>query len=76
MRLTGMGAHHGRRIAALKGVIPLEQFPLLFDEFRARRFKLWSTGHVDGFGAAEFHCRWDGRANTLTLIRETYWNAQ
>jgi uncharacterized coiled-coil protein SlyX len=47
------------------------QFPPLFDEFRAKCFKLLWRGSRDGFTAQEFHRRCDGRANTLTLIADT-----
>jgi hypothetical protein len=46
-------------------------FPLLFEEFRAKRFNLLWRGSRDGFTAQEFHLRCDGRANTLTLISDT-----
>jgi hypothetical protein len=46
-------------------------FPLLFDEFRAKRFNLLWRGSRDGFTTQEFHLRCDGRANTLTLIADT-----
>jgi hypothetical protein len=49
----------------------IAEFPLLFEEFRRKRFKLRWRGNRDGFGAKEFHRRRDGRANTLTLISDT-----
>jgi hypothetical protein len=49
----------------------VSEFPLLFEEFRAKRFKLLWRGSRDGFGAKKFHHRCDGRANTLTLISNT-----
>jgi hypothetical protein len=45
----------------------VSEFPLLFEEFRAKRFHLLRRGRRDGSGAAEFH----PRANTLTLISDT-----
>jgi hypothetical protein len=48
------------------------QCPPLFEEFRAKRFNLLWRGSRDGFGAKEFHHHCDGRANTLTLIVDTY----
>jgi uncharacterized coiled-coil protein SlyX len=47
------------------------EYPPLFEEFRAKRFKLLWRGSRDGFTAGEFHRRCDGRANTLTLIADT-----
>jgi hypothetical protein len=46
-------------------------FPPLFEEFRRKRFNLLWRGSRDGFTAQEFHLRWDGRANTLTVISDT-----
>jgi hypothetical protein len=59
--------------ARLESLIFVE-YPPLFDEFRAKRFKLLWRGSRDGFGAREFHRRCDGRANTLTLIEDTKGN--
>jgi hypothetical protein len=42
------------------------EFPLLFDEFRAKGFNLLWRGSRDCFSAWEFHRRGSGRANTLT----------
>jgi hypothetical protein len=49
----------------------VSEFPPLFEEFHAKRFNLLWRGSRDGFGAAEFHHRCDGRVNTLTLIQDT-----
>jgi hypothetical protein len=49
-------------------------FPALFAEFREKRFSLLWRGSRDGFGAADFHRRCDGRAPTLTLIQDTAGN--
>jgi hypothetical protein len=45
--------------------------PLLFDEFRGKRFMLLWRGSRDSFGARDFHGRCDGRVNILTLILDT-----
>jgi hypothetical protein len=50
------------------------QFPPLFQEFRAKQWQLLWRGSRDGFGAADFHCRCDGHANTLTFILDTEGN--
>jgi hypothetical protein len=44
------------------------QFQPLFEKLRAKRWALLWRGSRDGFCAAQFHRRCDGRANTLTLI--------
>jgi hypothetical protein len=49
----------------------IAEFPLLFEEFGRKCFKLLWRGSRDGFTAKEFHLRCDGRANTLTLIADT-----
>jgi hypothetical protein len=49
----------------------VKEYPPLFEEFRKKCFKLLWRGSRDGFSAREFHYRCDGRANTLTLIRDT-----
>jgi uncharacterized coiled-coil protein SlyX len=62
-----------RAIAALKAwtgaldLLTVSDFPLLFAEFRGKRFALLWRGSRDGFGAKDFH----GRASTLTLILDT-----
>jgi archaellum component FlaC len=56
--------------SALDSLI-VSEFPPLFKEFHAKRFNLLWRGSRDGFGAAEFHHRCDGRANTQTLIQDT-----
>jgi hypothetical protein len=45
--------------------------PVLFGEFRGKRFTLLWRGSRDGFGAGDFHGRCDDHANTLTLIEDT-----
>jgi hypothetical protein len=56
--------------ARLKSLI-ISDFPSLFEEFRAKRFKrLWRDSR-DGFTAQKCHLRCDGRTNTLTLISDT-----
>jgi hypothetical protein len=40
-------------------------------EFSAKHFRILWRGSRDGFGAAEFHRRCDGHANTLTVIMDT-----
>jgi hypothetical protein len=52
----------------------VSEFSPLFQEFHAKRFNLLWRRSRDGFGAAEFHRRCDGRANTLTLILDTEGN--
>jgi hypothetical protein len=52
----------------------VDEFPQIFEEFRAKSFELLWRGSRDGFGAAEFHCRCDGQANILTLILDTSGN--
>jgi hypothetical protein len=49
----------------------IQEFPALFEEFRTKRWALLWRGSRDSFGAAEFHLRCDGRANTLTIIQDT-----
>jgi hypothetical protein len=49
-------------------------FPWIFAEFGEKRFTLLWRGSRDGFHARDFHRRCDGRANTLTLIRDTKGN--
>jgi hypothetical protein len=49
----------------------VDGFPLLFDEFRRKHFNLLWRGSGDSFTSREFHCRCDGRANTLTVISDT-----
>jgi hypothetical protein len=46
-------------------------FPKLFEDFKKKRFILLWRGSRDGFGAAAFHSRCDGYANTLTMILDT-----
>jgi hypothetical protein len=46
-------------------------FPEIFAEFRGKRFEILWRGSRDGFEAANFHRRCDGRANTLTVILDT-----
>jgi hypothetical protein len=52
----------------------VSKFPPLFEEFRAKRWAVLWRGSRDGFGAAEFHGRCDGRANNLALTRDTVRN--
>jgi hypothetical protein len=49
----------------------VQLFPTLFVEFGRKRFTLLWRGSRDGFGADQFHRRWDGHANTLTQIEDT-----
>jgi phosphopantetheinyl transferase (holo-ACP synthase) len=49
-------------------------FADIFAEFRGKRFSLLWRGSRDGFGAADFHGRCDGHANTLTVILDTNGN--
>jgi hypothetical protein len=49
----------------------VREYPLLFEEFRTKRWVLLWRGSRDGFTAGEFHRRCDGHANTLTLILDT-----
>jgi hypothetical protein len=49
----------------------LNYFPVLFADFASLKFNLLWHGSRDGFGAADFHSRCDGHANTLTLICDT-----
>jgi hypothetical protein len=49
-------------------------FPMIFSEFRGMQFSLLWRGSDDGFGASDFHDRWDGQANTLTVILDTSGN--
>jgi hypothetical protein len=49
----------------------ISEFPAIFAEFRAKRFKLLWRGTRDGFDARDFHGRCDGHANTLTMILDT-----
>jgi hypothetical protein len=49
-------------------------FPLLFEEFRAKRFNLLWRDSSDCFTAQKFYCNCDDRANTLVLTRKTYRN--
>jgi hypothetical protein len=46
-------------------------FPVLFEEFRQKKFTLLWRGSRDGFGTTTFHKRCDGHANTLTVILDT-----
>jgi hypothetical protein len=48
----------------------IADFPALFAEFRGKRFSLLWRGSRNGFDAADFHGRCDGRAPTLTLIQD------
>jgi hypothetical protein len=48
----------------------ISEFPAIFAEFSRKQFKLLWQGSRDGFSASQFHGRWDGHANTLTLILE------
>jgi hypothetical protein len=52
----------------------VSEFPSLLEEFRKKSFNLLWRGSRDGFRAKEFHCRCDGHANTLTLIKDTEGN--
>jgi hypothetical protein len=52
----------------------ISDFPEIFAEFRAKRFKILWRGSRDGFKAKEFHGRCDGHANTLTVILDTKGN--
>jgi hypothetical protein len=52
----------------------VREYPPLFEEFRMKQWLLLWRGSRDGFGAAEFHYRCDGHANTLTLILDTKGN--
>jgi hypothetical protein len=45
--------------------------PTIFPQFRGKRFNLLWRGGRDGFGAADFHGRCDGHANTLSIIQDT-----
>jgi hypothetical protein len=49
----------------------IAEFPLLFDEFRRKCFKLLWRGSRDSFGAEDFHRCCDGRANSLRLTLDT-----
>jgi hypothetical protein len=49
-------------------------FPLLFQDFAAKRFTLLWRGSRDGFRAKDFHERCDGHSNTLTLVTDTNGN--
>jgi hypothetical protein len=51
----------------------VREYPPLFEKFRAKHFNLLWRGSRDGFGA-EFHRRYDGRANTQMLILDTKGN--
>jgi hypothetical protein len=44
--------------------------PVLFAEFRWKRFTLLLRGNRDGFGARDFHGRCDSHSPTLTLIQD------
>jgi hypothetical protein len=46
-------------------------FPVIFKEFREKKFTLLWRGSRDGFGGCAFHRRCDGHANTLTVILDT-----
>jgi hypothetical protein len=52
----------------------LSRRPSPFEIFRGRQFRLLWRGSRDGFGAAEFHKRCDGRPRTLTIVRDTQGN--
>jgi hypothetical protein len=43
--------------------------PFFFGRFHAQHFTLLYRGSRDGFRSHDFHCRCDGRAPTITLIR-------
>jgi hypothetical protein len=49
----------------------ISHFLPLVEALRAKGWVLLWLGNQDGFGAAEFHRRYDSRANTLTLIPDT-----
>jgi hypothetical protein len=55
-------------------VLIVADFPAVFAEFGGKRFSLLWRGSRNGFGAADFHGRCDGRAPTLTLIQDTAGN--
>jgi hypothetical protein len=48
----------------------ISEFPSLFSEFAGRVFRLLYRGSRDGFGAANFHEKCDGHANTLVVIQD------
>jgi hypothetical protein len=52
----------------------VDEYPPLFEKFRPTRWELLWRGNRDGFRAAEFRHRGDGRANRLTLILDTNGN--
>jgi hypothetical protein len=49
----------------------LSGIPPLLAEFRRKRFQLLWRGSRDGFGAADFHQRCDGRGNTLVVVLDS-----
>jgi hypothetical protein len=52
----------------------ISDFPPIFEEFKAKKFKLLWRGSRDDFGARDFHSRCDGHANTLVVILDTEGN--
>jgi hypothetical protein len=46
-------------------------FPIIFDRFRTKQFKLLWRGSRDGFEASDFHFHCDDHANTVTVILDT-----
>jgi hypothetical protein len=60
-----------RSLSAGFASLIVADFPALFAEFRGKAFTLLWRGSRDGFGAGDFHGRCDGRAPTLTLVRDT-----
>jgi hypothetical protein len=49
----------------------VSEFPPVFEEFRRKSFNRSWRGSHDCVGAKKFHRRFDGRADTLTLIADT-----
>jgi hypothetical protein len=52
----------------------VREYPLLFEEVRAKCFNLLWRDIRDGFTARELNRSCDGRGNTLTLVSDTYGN--
>jgi hypothetical protein len=81
-RLAGDFEHLGAAVSAIERRQPsavaapaplsdsriVSAFPALFEEFRAKHWKLLYRGTRDGFGTVAFHSRCDGHANTVVLI--------